>query len=113
MQAPRSTINDLSYDNCSVNRRNKGLPYPRTCQICGLGRCRYNFTPQPQEDDSLRDLDEYFEDAAVGFLTKRGYRVYPGNEGKTVIIPSKQTLTMPEDEKRAIELLRKRGYLIS
>lgn len=27
---------------CSHDLKNRGLPYPRTCQVCGLGACKYS-----------------------------------------------------------------------
>jgi hypothetical protein len=30
---------------CQQNRRNAGLVYPRTCENCGLGPCRYHRKP--------------------------------------------------------------------
>lgn len=34
------TFSNPKREQCNHQRRQAGLPYPRTCLVCGLGPCR-------------------------------------------------------------------------
>lgn len=78
-------------NKCSDLLRQLGVPYPRTCRVCGLGPCRWPEPAQPQHERKPLSYEEInairkalpadIEDMPEPWAFRQGFRAAERHHG--------------------------------